>query len=267
MFPNDVVLLRGNHEFSDLDAAPDLAEELERLYHNSNLYGCIHTTFSWMPLAALIGTSHLCVHGGIGPHFQRIDDLSHLKYPIQTDVDPLIEDLLWSDPSRKIQAFIESSRGRGVHYGYRAINEFLEANDLQMIIRGHQCVMKGYELFNHVLTVFSSGFYTDAGNRCGWAHISASFHVGRHHIDAIRPLGQHKAKYVHVEPLCGDTEGQAAVPRPLPNLNARNSCIPASSSRTAVLAVSPMCRRIKGALSFPRQRANLRVTGHGPQPE
>jgi protein phosphatase len=264
MFPNDVVLLRGNHEFSDVESAPDLAEELYRLYDNSNLYACIHATFSWMPLAALIGTTHLCVHGGIGPHFQKVEDLSHLEYPILTDTDPLVEDLLWSDPSRKIQSFIESSRGRRVHYGYRAISDFLEANHLQMIIRGHQCVMKGYELFHRVLTVFSSGFYTDAGNRCGWVYISAAFDLAKYHMDAIRPLLQRHAKYVRVELVCCDDSELASVKRRLPDLCTKNSCLPGSVSVPAMFSPALLCRRIKTPLLLQRKRGSFGpASNHG----
>ena len=48
------------------------------------------------------------------------------------------------------------------------VMEFCQNNDLQLIIRAHECVMDGFERFagGHLITLFSATNY--CGGWCGW---------------------------------------------------------------------------------------------------
>lgn len=70
-------------------------------------------------------------------------------------------DLLWSDPEH-VAHFRESPRGAGYLFGESAVNEFNEVNGLELICRGHQMVMQGFQYWfsqHNLVTVWSAPNY------------------------------------------------------------------------------------------------------------
>eukprot|EP00976_Prorocentrum_cordatum_P031137 633621-Prorocentrum_minimum.AAC.1 len=62
-------------------------------------------------------------------------------------------DLLWSDPTEndRIEGVHPNARGPGlVSFGPDRVHHYCEANDLQLIVRAHECVMDGFERFAQV---------------------------------------------------------------------------------------------------------------------
>ena len=57
--------------------------------------------FDCLPLAAIIGSKIFCCHGGLSPDLKTVDQIESIRrpYPINT-LTGLVNDLLWSDPSR-----------------------------------------------------------------------------------------------------------------------------------------------------------------------
>ena len=81
-------------------------------------------------------------------------------------------DVLWSDPteSDKVEGLRPNARGPGlVTFGPDRVRKFCEDNDLQMIIRAHECVMDGFERFAQglLITVFSATNYCGTANNAG----------------------------------------------------------------------------------------------------
>ena len=148
--------------------------------------------FSYIPLAASVKASlplsnnqssdeskyAFCVHGGIGPSFFIEDQINNLQKPIDTYSDqPLLKDILWSDPTfdSSITEYSESHRGMGHHFGINSINSFLQRNGYSILVRGHQCVSNGFEyhLNYKVITVFSASNYCgDTNNKSAVMTIS-----------------------------------------------------------------------------------------------
>jgi diadenosine tetraphosphatase ApaH/serine/threonine PP2A family protein phosphatase len=58
-------------------------------------------TFNYLPLAALIGNKIFCVHGGISPRLETLEQINDIQRPvmIQHEVAGLLTDLVWSDPA------------------------------------------------------------------------------------------------------------------------------------------------------------------------
>jgi serine/threonine-protein phosphatase PP1 catalytic subunit len=59
---------------------------------------------------------------------------------------------LWSDPSPFVDKFGASERGISCTFGKGAIDEFLEKNDFDLLVRAHQVVAEG--LFIFILHIF-----------------------------------------------------------------------------------------------------------------
>jgi diadenosine tetraphosphatase ApaH/serine/threonine PP2A family protein phosphatase len=112
----------------------------------------------------VVGGRIFCVHGGLSPHLKRLESINMIKRPITNSENKLICDLLWSDPTNKVDYWDANfERGISCIYGKKVIDEFVGQYDLDFICRSHQVVEEGYEFFNErkLLTIFS------APNYCG----------------------------------------------------------------------------------------------------
>lgn len=164
IWPKQVYIIRGNHEFAFLCGQCGFFSQLSDTYRDGDLFREFITSFSHMPLSALINNSSLCVHAGLSPATSSITQLCEIQKPFDIFGDsPLIDGLLWSDPSNSVEYFETSSRGAGYYFGKSATIDFMGPNMLKHIVRGHECVMGGVETHfdERVITVFS------ASNYCG----------------------------------------------------------------------------------------------------
>jgi hypothetical protein len=155
-FPDSVFLLRGNHE--GLDVAHfyphDLPRHLRTLYPDQweEIYQSLQEIHKLMPVAAIINSWLLLLHGGISPKITR----SSLSSPMKED----LEVIFWSDPAEETDEIAPSNRGAGIRFGKEVSREVLERLGLKYLIRSHSPVQQGYR-FNHggkVLTIFSSKY-------------------------------------------------------------------------------------------------------------
>ncbi|CAI4225690.1 unnamed protein product [Auanema sp. JU1783] len=166
-FPNKVHLLRGNHELQHINKIYGFWEECEDRFRETGdakaLYDEFNEVFALMPLAALISTKILCMHGGLSPELKSLDDIRRINRPLHT-VQGLAQDLLWSDPDPTISGF-QTNLCRSVSYtfGEDVVTEKCKELDLNLMIRAHQVVEFGYSLFANklLITVFSAARYHD----------------------------------------------------------------------------------------------------------
>lgn len=70
-----------------------------------------------MPLSALVGERILCMHGGISPRLQSIQQLREIKRPTEATGPSLEMDLLWADPVVGINGFQANMRGASFGFG------------------------------------------------------------------------------------------------------------------------------------------------------
>ena len=133
----------------------------------------LNALFNYLPLAALIEDRVLCMHGGIGRSISRIEQIAELQRPLKMEDGGLVlMDLLWSDPTTNdaVEGVQPSPRGPGlVTFGPDRVIEFCKENELQMIVRAHECVMDGFERFaqGHLITLFSATNYCGTANNAG----------------------------------------------------------------------------------------------------
>jgi protein phosphatase len=169
-YPGQFNLLRGNHEIRSVARVHGFRGEILQSYPES-IFDAFCDAFSYLPLAAIVQGCFFCVHGGIGPDVRSVQEIERLERPIVDDsTRPIVNQLLWADPSSTCQGFCETSkRGTGGVYGAAAVRNFLDENGLEIILRAHECV-DGVKRMNNmpVATVFSASHYdTDTPNRSG----------------------------------------------------------------------------------------------------
>ena len=159
-YPNRVTMLRGNHESRQTTQAYGFYDECLRKYGNPNVWKMCAEVFDCLALAAVVESRIFCVHGGLSPAIQSLDQLKALERRQEIPHNGAITDLLWSDPE-ETEGFSVSPRGAGYIFGADAVMTFNHANKLDLIARSHQLVMEGFKLmFDEMLvTVWSAPNY------------------------------------------------------------------------------------------------------------
>ncbi|VDN30669.1 unnamed protein product [Gongylonema pulchrum] len=117
-----------------------------------------------MPLTGYIGGRILCMHGGLSPHLNNLDQLRNL---------PRLIDL--PNPSYGNRSFLRvkgwqaNTRVASYTFGQDAVVDVCQKLDLGLIARAHQVVQDGYEFFanQRLVTTFSAphncGQFDNAG--------------------------------------------------------------------------------------------------------
>ncbi|KJH53437.1 phosphoprotein phosphatase 1 family protein, partial [Dictyocaulus viviparus] len=141
-FPNQFYLLRGNHEIKSVNRNYGFYSDLRMRFPDSSkcdiLMDAVAKVYAQLPLAALLCEKMLCLHGGLSPKLQSIDDIRKIKRGM---IEPsgLVEDLLWSDPSPLCCGFkANEERGCSYVFGSDVIADRCAKLGILMIVRGHQ---------------------------------------------------------------------------------------------------------------------------------
>ncbi|KAM0675734.1 hypothetical protein GVAV_000509 [Gurleya vavrai] len=163
--PQHVFLLRGNHESRQITQVYGFYDECIRKYGSINTWRLFTDLFDYLPVSALVDGEMFCMHGGLSPSFNTIDDIREMDRLKEVPHSGAMCDLLWSDPDNK-NGWGNSPRGAGFTFGPDITKKFNETNGIKMICRAHQLVMQGY-MWHHdetCVTVFSAPNYC---YRCG----------------------------------------------------------------------------------------------------
>lgn len=166
MYPDNMTILRGNHESNKISSIYGFSDEVRKKYGDLAVYRAFCEVFEYLVLGCIVDGRLFCVHGGISSSIINLDDFVKMPRFYKAPEKSKIGDLLWSDPSQQ-PGFTSNVRGTGCAYGNDVVIKFLMVNQLQKIIRSHQLVMEGYK-FNFkdesVATVWSAPNYC---YRCG----------------------------------------------------------------------------------------------------
>jgi protein phosphatase len=163
-YPEQVVLMRGNHEHfwvrggEELAPSPhDLPFQFQTRFGKTwtEAYAAIRELFEYLYNASLVEERYLMIHGGLSQHAHTIEDLA---YAHEADARPeLLEDMLWSDPDEAVDEISASPRGAGKLFGKRVTIKILREFNVKILIRGHEPCEEGFKI-NHndrILTLFS----------------------------------------------------------------------------------------------------------------
>jgi len=162
MYPENFFILRGNHESAGINRIYGFYDECKRRY-SIRLWKVFSDVFNCLPISAIVDEKILCMHGGLSPEMERLQQIADLHRPCDVPDVGLMCDLLWSDPDTGVNGWAENDRGVSFVFGADVVAAFLEQHDLDLLVRAHQVVEDGYEFFagRRLVTLFS------APNYCG----------------------------------------------------------------------------------------------------
>jgi hypothetical protein len=177
LWPENICILRGNHEKLRINKEYGFADELEDQFTQESVHEILSLSanlYGYLSLACLTPRLSFCVHGGLPinlfrasdikgipkPHrlLKKIEDIEYASYYLQ-----LYEQLRWNDPDEDLErGFDHNSRGEGIYtFSKSALQKFLTKNQFLRMIRAHQSSRGGFEyMFNGLLLhVFSTEPY------------------------------------------------------------------------------------------------------------
>ncbi|RXG46914.1 hypothetical protein VDGE_06057 [Verticillium dahliae] len=161
-FPDNFFLLRGNHECANVTRVYGFYDECKRRC-NVKIWKTFIDCFNTLPIAAVVAGKIFCVHGGLSPALNHMDDIRGIARPTDIPDYGLLNDLVWADPAEMDSDWEANERGVSYCFGKTVIEDFLAKHDFDLICRAHMVVEDGYEFFTDrlLVTVFS------APNYCG----------------------------------------------------------------------------------------------------
>jgi len=179
-YPDSIFMLRGNHECRQLTSFFNFKDECFYKY-SEEMYNAIMCSFDNLPLAAVLEDTFFCVHGGLSPRLEKVDDIiTKIERFQEVPREGLMCDLLWSDPyDEEGEAAQETGpidwfdhnevRQCSFIFGENAVKKFQVDNKISSIIRAHEAQNDGYKMHMlnpadgvpRVITIFSAPNYCD----------------------------------------------------------------------------------------------------------
>ena len=184
--PESVYINRGNHEDRSVSTVFGFMKECQEKY-NTFVYDMFVESFQWLPLCTVIDKRIIVLHGGLTRSNVSVQDMELLprwEYELarkrtkpKSNIEKLHEeqmnvlrDIFWSDPHNR-KGSRDNKRGAGILFGPDVAETFLVENKLQLLVRSHECVPKGFQwpfgARGMVVTLFSASNYCGKANNLG----------------------------------------------------------------------------------------------------
>lgn len=160
-YPDRITLIRGNHESRQITQVYGFYDECLRKYGSVNVWRYCTEIFDYLSLSAIIDDKIFCVHGGLSPAINTLDQIRVIDRKQEVPHDGAMCDLMWSDPE-EIEGWGLSPRGAGYLFGGDVVARFNEVNHLDLVARAHQLVMEGYKTMFPVKNTTRGGQVSDS---------------------------------------------------------------------------------------------------------
>lgn len=200
LHPTMFFILRGNHESRPIQQQFTFLKECVAKFESAGtiIWESFNNVFDCMPLCAVIDEKIYCAHGGIPASESRLEYLYDIPMPLSTiqSQSQLAWEVLWNDPASRseykeqLELFanddnpnkppegflVNLKRGTAFAFGEEAVDNFLNQNDLSMVLRAHEAVAAGFEFHfdGKLITVFSCSNYCGTSNEAAVVYIESS---------------------------------------------------------------------------------------------
>jgi serine/threonine-protein phosphatase PP1-1 len=121
-FPDQITLVRGNHESRQITQVYGFYEECQTKYGNASVWKSCCQVFDFLALAAIVDGKVLCVHGGLSPEIRTLDQIRVVARAQEIPHEGAFCDLVWSDPE-EVDTWAISPRGAGWLFGDKVAAE------------------------------------------------------------------------------------------------------------------------------------------------
>mmetsp|Transcript_32764 Transcript_32764/g.45483 ORF Transcript_32764/g.45483 Transcript_32764/m.45483 type:complete len:487 (+) Transcript_32764:227-1687(+) len=186
--PKAIYLTRGNHESRNMNKIYGFEGEVKSKY-NEPMAELFSEVFCYLPLCAVLNSKVFVVHGGLfSQDGVTLEQLRAIERNREPPDEGLMCELLWSDPGPS-PGRAPSKRGVGVAFGPDVTRNFLQTNNLQLVIRSHEVKDEGYEITHddNLVTVFSAPNYCDQmGNKGAFIKFEADMVPHFHKFSAVK---------------------------------------------------------------------------------
>jgi serine/threonine-protein phosphatase PP1 catalytic subunit len=195
-FPNQIYLLRGNHECSSVNDMYGFKDECIERYKGQGEYIWmeINKTLRMLPVCALVNKKIFCTHAGISPQLESLSQINKLNRNVEIPEKGILCDLTWSDPKKQRNKWVESDRGVSYTFNEDAVDQFIKKMNIDLIVRAHQVVDEGHQFFNgqKLVTVFSAPNYCgQVGNQASVMKIKSNLECS---FITLKPVNKKKKK-------------------------------------------------------------------------
>lgn len=142
-YPNEIKMLRGNHESRAMTEHFTFREEVMEKYNgDESVYELFIESFEAMPIAADVNGDYLCMHGGISPEMTCLEDINKVNRFVEPPLSGFLCDLLWSDPggdkeAKTLKFAKNTERECSFRFGLDPVKAILKKNNFLSIVRAH----------------------------------------------------------------------------------------------------------------------------------
>ena len=281
----DVICLnRGNHEDLPVCRVYGFENEVKHKY-DELLFEMFAEVFNYLPLFSIINNSVFVVHGGLfhtpNVELSELEEIQRFDYYVKPPVPypqnikglnaedsrkefmkQLQRDALWSDPTDELGCYL-NPRGAGVSFGPDIAKSFMKKNNIDMVVRSHECVYSGFDLpYEQKAHPFSHNFsYTPATTSTSSTEppllctlFSASNYIGGDNEGAFLMYVNHK--FTNSLPVGGNSTLHYTVKR---YKTSKNTELEIENNNQ--MSLRELILKRKGALSSAFEAADTENTG------
>ncbi len=160
--PEQIILLRGNHETEEINRYYGFLSELEMKFRKRahEIYRKYNDIFAQFPFVALMDDNKVvALHGGIPIEATNIRDFYKLKKGDFNPTDSIALQILWNDPDDNLEYYAPSPRGPGIYlFGRKIFQRFMINSKAEYLIRAHLFLIEGIRKFfdGKLISIFST---------------------------------------------------------------------------------------------------------------